>query len=226
MNSVNAVNLIGALTYRTSKALNVIKKGETESEILKNVKGYKYWENMFHKNEIHLWHYPGTQNEILETWGKIQKDQLSAIKRYPAILNYQNIRQERGRKPGMSRIFYQLAIVAPVDSQWTTQQRNDNVFQYVLRPIYDEFIRQIDRSGWFEVGFDGVHHSYTEVFTTGTSYNQVIRMQYGDYLDAIQLTDLRLDVKLNMCIRDAQTIEKESRQVTDALFDILQTYKN
>lgn len=225
--SINAVDIIGALTYRTAAALNTPLRGNVDTEFQKNVGIYKFYKSLFNdKNKMHLWHYPGTQQEIQETWGKINKDQYASLKKFPAILNFQGIDQERGRYPGMTRLIYNLSIVAPVDSNWTTQQRNDTVFEVVLRPIYTEFIRQIKKCGWFQIGFNGIPHNYKEVFTTGANFTGAIRMQYGDYIDAIQLTELKLDAKIEQCVRDSETINKESRQVTDALIDILQTIKN
>lgn len=127
----------------------------------------------------------------------------SPVFRYPSILSFQMVQQ---KMTDQRTLTYNLAIVAPVNSEWTTEQREHFVFEPILRPIYTELLRQIKDSAFF-TGYN-MPHEYYEVFTTGGNAGKLIE-QYGDYLDAVEIHKLSLTLGAAICTQQEQ-IKKES----------------
>lgn len=216
---ISHVDIIGALVYRTREALNKAD-GTTDTSFYANAKShYKYYNVLFDKpNKMHLWHFAGTQNEVMETINQIGKSDLASLKTFPCVFNFQSVSETHGvGKDGLVQYDFDLAIAAPVDSKWTTEQRNRTVHKYVLEPIYDEFMRQVRKCGWFQIPLNGVDFNRMKVFTTGTSFHEALRTQYGWYMDTIQMTNLRLRLNKVICDADVELIESEAEKVTDSI---------
>ena len=202
MIEVSANKLIGALVYRTMVALNANEKFK------ENLKGYEFAGTCFIGDTFNLWNYPGTPNEISNTLLSVDQLKNGTYKKFPSILNFQTIKQTRSK---MSRIInYNLAIVGRVDNanNWTTQDREDQLFDKLLRPIYNEFINQILKCGWVDVERPIPTHTYYEVFTTGDNAGQLLK-RYGNHIDAIELHNLSLSVKNSLCQNVINEIEQD-----------------
>jgi len=222
--------IIGALTYRVNEALN------KDSKFLEDLEKYKFHKVVTHEGKLHLWHFPGTQEEIAGTMQWLGKDPKGQHIKFPAILNFQNVYALKGRnfgqQPGTTRIGYTLAIASIVDRDWTTEQRDKYVFRYLLRPIYDEFIRQIRKMKIFLIPISGIVHTYLEVYTSGVPLRIVqgvrsampesIKDFYGDYMDFIQLSNFQLILIDNKCLPLEEAIREDSEKVTKQIKEILQ----
>lgn len=209
---VSVNELIGSLIYRTMLALN------KDEAFMNGIKEYYYYPTIVGKDgTFHLWHFPGTQQEIGETFKELGKDSLIGSKlKFPSLLNFQDIMQEYSGN-GLINVRFNLAFVAPVLSDWTTQERDKKAFKPILRPVYEEFKRQVKKSIYFQNPMGEIPHIYMEVFTTGKSITNEINMYYGDYMDAIQLTNFTLKVKENICTKNISQIEEESKKVTESI---------
>ena len=208
--------LIGSVVLRTMDALN------KDAAFLEGLKAYEFWPNCVKDGELHLWHYPGTPNEIANILVQVGKLLDGASLKFPAVLDYHPIRQRIGMMNGSipaNTVHYNLAIIAPVLSNWTTEERERYVFEPLLRPIYEEFIRQLKASPAFHVGYS-IPHDYYEVFTTGSSAQTVLQ-RYGDYIDAIELHNLSLTIRPNICGRALEKIYEENDWVTDNINNVL-----
>lgn len=207
--------IMGSLVYRTRLAMNRNK------EFMTNLKRYSFHPNCLFGGEFHLWHFPGTHNEISQVLTSISGLNAAKVK-FPAILNYQSIKQNKaGGSINEATIHYSLALVGLVDSNWTTEHREAEVFDLLLRPIYEEFIRQVRLSGYFSMGYNNFpDHDYYEIFTTGKAGNPV-NEQYGDYLDAIRIMNLALPLRSTLCDKDFRQIDDENNKVTLEVTNIL-----
>jgi hypothetical protein len=209
---VSVNEIIGSIVYRTMTGLNA------DENFLNGLEKYRFCPAVVENEQLHLWHFPGTQQEISEKFLALSKANVIGGKlKFPAFLNFQDIIQERGQMTGLINVRYNLAIVAPVLSEWTTKDRDERVFKPLLRKIYLEFINQIRKSGYFQVPMSDIPHIYVEVFTTVKGNNENIKIHYGDYVDAIQLTNFTLKVKSNICDKLIEQISKESKQVTESI---------
>jgi hypothetical protein len=144
----------------------------------------------------------------------LNKHRNGYLLKFPSIFNFQSVKQERGSE---TTLHYNLAIVAPVRSEWLTQERDEQTFELVLRPIYEEFLRQITLSGYFNLDYGTPPHTCYEVFTTGDN-SGIMLERYGDNMDAIELHDLRLELR-NSCQKE--TIKRESKMVLKGFERIL-----
>jgi hypothetical protein len=190
---------IGAAVYRTREALNGNKA------FLKALESYEYCHNSLYDGEFHLWHYPGTYAEI----ARCIIDQTNSRYKFPAILNFLPVREITRRVGGdtIVSVSVNLAIVASTLSDWLTEQREPQTFDLVLRPIYDEFLRQIGMTRYFETGYGDIPHTKYEVFTTGGNQGALVKT-WGEHVDAIEIHDLELILNPKLCEEDyAQMVE-------------------
>lgn len=207
MISANAI--IGSLVYRTRENLN------KDSKFLSNLRKYAFVDNCISNGKLNLWHYPGTMNEISNVLLQLNKHRKGGFLKFPSVLNFQNIKQDRGNT---TVLHYNLAIVAPVLSEWLTEERESQAFELLLRPIYEEFLRQITLSGYFNLDYGTPSHTCYEVFTTGDS-SGVMLERYGDNIDAIELHDLSLELKLNDCKHSK--ISEENKKVLQGFENLI-----
>ena len=223
--------IIGSLVYRTCAALN------GNASFMNAVKRYCYSPAVVVDDVFHLWHFPGTAQEISHVFQALSKDTaIGSMLKFPAILNFQSVIEEHNAQQGLTVLRYNLAIVTPVLSEWTTQQREEQAYKLVLRPIEREFIRQIKiLESFFEISIDDYSYSSVYVPTTGESINSVmkilylptsgkslnaaIKIMYGDFLDAVELPNLVIKVP-ETCEAMSGIIEKESKKVTDEIINI------
>lgn len=201
-------DIIGSIVYRTREALN------KNDKFLGNLHKYAFVDNLIIGGKFSLWHYPGTMNEISDILLNLNKHRNGYLLKFPSIFNFQSVKQERGSE---TTLHYNLAIVAPVRSEWLTQERDEQTFELVLRPIYEEFLRQINLSGYFNLDYGTPPHTCYEVFTSGDN-SGIMLERYGDNMDAIELHDLRLELR-NSCQKD--TIKRESKMVLKGFERIL-----
>ncbi len=211
-----ANEIMGSLIYRTSQALN------KNQQFIDGIKEYYYWLSLINENKLHLWHFPGTMQEISQVFKVLGRDSINGSKlKFPAILSYQGIYQEHNFNPGVTLIRYNLAIVAPVLSEWTTQKRESQVYKLVLRPIEKELIRQIELSSFFQKPTGKYPYSSSYIPTTGNALNSIMRIQYGDFIDAIELPNFTLKALNNICTAKSNVITEESEKVTDEIKNLI-----
>lgn len=209
---VSHVDLIGALAYRTRQELN---KNETFKANL--VKYYKYVTTAIDPKtgNFNLSYFAGTRNELLITFDTLGYNEITALKIFPCIVSYQDVVETHGvGKDGLVQFDFDLVIAGVVDSSYTTEQRSRTVHKYLLEPIYDEFIRQIKRCGWFHIPMQGLDYTRIKAFTSGQSEHKITRFQYGWYADSIQLIDFRPQLRKDLCEDDQKTIELEAELLT------------
>lgn len=91
-------------------------------------------------------------------------------------------------------------IIATVTKQAsTTPDRYATNFIPRLYPIYDELRKQIDKSGYFiDLDFDNVHERVDQPYWDGKE-NSSSGNLFGDFIDAIQLKNIRLKVNEETC---------------------------
>lgn len=215
--TISATKLIGAVVKRTMDALNA------NPSFIEAAKTYEFWPNCSKDGKLQLWHYHGTPDEIGNVLANIggQIDNAASLK-LPAVLDFHPLLQSKNCiTDGVptDRITYNIAIVAPVRKEWLSQTREQSLFEPLLRPVYEEFIRQLKQSPAFSVGYE-LPHDYYEVFTTGGSPENLAQC-YGNCIDAIELQKLSLTIRNNLCKHDLDVLYAEADKVTDNINNIL-----
>lgn len=214
---ISHVDIMGALVYRTRQALNKVRTGDAHSRFFEGAQKYKYLLSVFNANkESHLWHYAGTEDEIRAAFEVIGKDSNAAQKLFPCIINYQNVVETHGvGEAGLVQLDYDLAIVCIVDHSWTTEQRNRLAHETILEPIYDEFMKQVRKCGWFQLPLEGMDFRRMKVFTTGNSMHRALSASFGWYVDMISIADFRPLLKPTLCDTVIEQIKREAELVTE-----------
>lgn len=91
-------------------------------------------------------------------------------------------------------------IIATVTKQASTtpERITDNFIPY-LWPIYDELRKQIDNSGFFsDIDYENLHIRTDQPYWDGKDGTSAANF-FGDYIDAIQLKNIRLKVTEQTC---------------------------
>ena len=204
--AVSPVKLIGSLVYRTQEALN---KNE---RFLEQIRQYEFYDAITTGGKLHLWHYPGTVEEISNeflTFDDFKKCRL----RFPAVFNYQGTRQRKGDKNGLTSIFFNLAFVTQTASGWNTDRQDNEVYDLVLRDICAEFLRQAKRYPYLFLTTPEPPCELYDGFLNEEETAKRVSELYHDYLCAIQVTGLQLPVK-SLCVQEVMKIKEESDKVT------------
>ena len=208
--------ILGSLIYRTTQALN------RNTQFIKGLEKYIFWPNLVNEGRFHLWHFPGTGQEISGVFQVLGENPIFGAKlKFPAILNFQSIVEEHGFMEGVTARRYNLAIISPVLSEWTTQEREAQVYKQVLRPIEDELINQIERCEYLQTPLGSFPYVSAYVPTTGNALNSVMKNRYGDFVDVIELPAFTLKTKNDICDAMSNKIIEESNKVTDEIKNII-----
>ncbi len=197
--------LVGAAVYRTRKALNA------NPEFMEALKAYQYAPSCLYDDVFHLWHFPGTHEEISRLMIAMSKSIESSKMKFPCIMNFQPVTRtiSSATNGNLIQVRLNLAICAITFQEWTTQTRERSVFDIVLRPIYDEFIRQISKLPFIQVGYELAPHTVHEIYTTGANAGQ-IHDRYNEHIDAIEIGNLTLTLNPRLCEKHFEQMKKEN----------------
>lgn len=179
--------LLGSLIYRTREKLRKDKK------FIRNVLNSPYGKNCFPNDEFNIMYYPGTISEIKNILFDIDKGMAMRSHKYPAFFSYMSVEENFDV---YRTLVYNISIVGLTDKDWLTEQREEYVFDPVLRPIYEEFKNQIN-SHVAIVRYDNriIPHRKYDVFTTGR-VGEALVVEFPDWIDAIDLRNLTVRIPL------------------------------
>ena len=95
-----------------------------------------------------------------------------------------------------------LILCTQTQKELRTSERYNTTFLGILYPIYDELLNQIARCGWFEQGEpEQIEHTKTDRMYWGKT-QLIDENGVGiDFVDAIEISNLKLNVKFNNCKR-------------------------
>lgn len=145
--------------------------------------------------QVHYEHgHPFEIDNILQSWEKTPAN--SAVK-YPLIALFQDFEETRGTATGtMAEVKLELIIATMTKPEYNASQRMCYSFIPILYPIYDQFIKSVYKSGYFfETNKEQIQHTKTDRMFWGKNKAAA----FGDYVDAIQITNLQLKVKTFKC---------------------------
>ncbi len=138
------------------------------------------------------------------TYVKDHLDELSknVDDKFPLIALFCPFNEKRDTPDYFSKAKVRLLIAISTSKDWSNEQRLVTSFQGVLRPIYNKFLEALKEDGRLDFGYnEHVSHEYSENYSYG---------RYGAYtgageevsepIDAINITNLELNVKLPNCI--------------------------
>lgn len=133
----------------------------------------------------------------------MQKDQSTTYrdKRLPAIFLFQDFKEVMFPKPGIyCQAQLNLIIAYETRSDYMAEDRYTHSFKNVLYPIYHEFIDQLQGSGFFIMGGSGPQHDKIDRLYWGKKgINGNTATVGNDFLDCIEINNLNLSVKEQIC---------------------------
>ena len=150
-------------------------------------------------NEITYMH--GHPIEIIQTLG--DRDQTTnelKYKKYPLVALFQDL-AETQQAGNTVEATLQIIIATSTKPELKAEQRYITTFTPILYPLYDLFISELNKHKKVISFYRADHQKYDRVFW-GTVSNIMegtqVRM-FNDYLDAIELQNLKITFRNNNC---------------------------
>lgn len=103
--------------------------------------------------------------------------------------------------PSLTSVSLSLIIAVNTLGNYTNEERLEKSFKATLYPVYDSLIRRISNDRKFDIGPGAiVSHVKTDNFRYGRAgvYGEG-KSEFDDRIDAIDIKDLRLNVKNITC---------------------------
>lgn len=144
----------------------------------------------------------GSVSELITKLSIMSKYKDSAEKKYPLIALFTDIEEKRGVQVNIqSEVIIQSIIFATFTSKdYHSEERMENSIKSILHPIYQEFLEQLKRSGYFLiVDSKLIPHTKINRLSWGKSAIFTANNLGTDYIDAIEITNLNLKIKTKIC---------------------------
>ena len=128
---------------------------------------------------------------ILTEWAESPK--MSKL-RFPIICLYSPYTEDRTGKDRTTTL--ELAIMVDTLKDYTNEEREKVSFEGALRPIYDAFIKSIDKSPDLVHKYNNsIPHYYEENYRYGRKGVEANGKPFRDFIDVIEIKDLRITIK-------------------------------
>jgi hypothetical protein len=152
------------------------------------------------KHGFDVFYHYGHAKDIQELVLSYAQTEQFRKKRYPAVLLLQDFVERSNRSAGMERqVDLQLIIVAESGANYRPEIRYDKVFKPILYPIYEEFMRVINRSGGtFMIPYSGFPHDKIDRLRL-TEALMGAGVKFADFLDGIELRNLSISILKEQC---------------------------
>jgi hypothetical protein len=176
---INVVDVIGEIVGKTSNSVEKL----TGKRVF-----YQYG------NVIEL-------DETLKSYSNSTKE--FREQKYPAIFLLTDFREKRNERPDYeTEAFLQLLIVEGSEKDYRTADRYEKVFNTILHPIYETFIKQLKSdSRIVKQKFDMLPHEFiNRSLISGfqlRTQSGATRNLFSDYIDAIEINNLNLIILKN-----------------------------
>ncbi len=121
--------------------------------------------------------------------------------KYPLIALFCPFVEHRDNPDYYSKAKVRVLIACASNQQYSNEQRRVLSFENILRPIYRQFLKKLEEDGRFDFGYDSyIKHDYSENYSYGR-YGAVTESgeEVTDFIDAINISNLELNVKLPNC---------------------------
>lgn len=157
------------------------------------------------ENPFNVYYDWGHDLEVIRNLSAKDKS-LSKPKKYPLVWFVMNFKESMGNIGLYAKLnSVQMYIMMDTRVNYSMAERRDTTFLPILYPVYAELIKQISLSDTFRtISADQIQHTKIDMpyWSKDGSSNF-----YNDFIDAIQIADLKLDVKRlpKNCIQKLKT---------------------
>jgi hypothetical protein len=145
----------------------------------------------------------GHIREISQTLQSYSETDRFRSKKYPAVFLLQDFAERMGARYGEAVVRLVLLIVADSSNVYRSSDRYEKVFNPVLYPIYDELMRQIVKDSRINTPYGGPpHEKIDRLFLSNALVDHTTKgegLMFSDYLDAIEIRGLELNILIDEC---------------------------
>lgn len=155
---------------------------------------------------VHYAH--GHPLEIMETLAEKDKSQSLKFQRYPLVALFQDFPERYFADPNIqAEGTFQLIIAMRTNNTYKVEDRYSKNFEPYLYPIYEELLTQIFNSGFFLLQSETLiqHTKYDRLYWGRESLFGGQANMFNDFLDVIEIRDLRLKFYVQNCIKNGTT---------------------
>lgn len=141
----------------------------------------------------------GHPKEITDSLTEMTKNPTAAAGKYPLVALFQDF--EEDKSGDFTKVKLQMIIAVLTNNKMKAPERYDASFRPYLYPIYEELIRVIARSGYFnESTIKQVKHIKVDRLFWGRNglYGNQGNV-FNDFVDCIEIKNLSLNVKPIKC---------------------------
>ena len=141
--------------------------------------------------------------EIVDILSELAKTQAQETSRFPLVAFFLDFEEVKGNRPDIESVVkLNLAICSKTIPTYSATDRMTNSFKAILYPIYDALMEAILYSGYYSNVRKSIppkHKKIDRLFWGKTGlYNNTSNM-FNDYIDAIEIKDLELEVYKQHC---------------------------
>lgn len=143
-----------------------------------------------------IYGHPLSINHQLVERGKKLKGK---YRKYPLIALRMDYDEEVDN--GLVKAVLNMAIIHSTSMEYTEQERDAKVFTPILFPLYERFMSELKKHGFNWPGWQGMpKHTKTDRPYYGvTSGQSNVKNLFSDPLDAIEITNLELSLRIKNC---------------------------
>jgi len=147
----------------------------------------------------------GTPDDLTHDLRDMTQSQTYEAKKYPLIWLPMDITEVYTANDFIYTVNVNLVICDATKASYKTGERFAKSFAPTLQPIYEELLKQLVLSSYFAFGDESmIEHSKTDRIAWGKKALITTNGQGVDYVDAIELTNLKLTTKFKDCNKQWQ----------------------
>lgn len=187
MRSREVIDIIADVVSETSKDCKITIGGHTKSP------------KMVDCPKIH--YIFGNAQYVKDRLDEFSKSAVGNVSKFPLIVLFCPFSEDRNNPNYHNQAKVNILVVVSSMLEWSNEQREKYSFENILRPIYRNFLKALKRDGRISIDYNGViSHKYSENYVYGrygawtTSGEKV-----SEPIDAICISDLKLNIKLSNC---------------------------
>jgi len=154
------------------------------------------------KRHLAVYYQHGHPSEIVETLLELTQNPELAKFKYPLLALFQDFAEEKGQPNSVAKLKLNLIIAVGSIPNIKAADRYEQTFRPYLIPIYNEFILQIAKSGFFrEDNPERIQHTKIDRVFWGRQglYGNAGNV-FADHIDAIEINNMILNVKPKICV--------------------------
>jgi hypothetical protein len=145
--------------------------------------------------DLNIVYYYGDVNEVVQKLNILARNN---TERYPAVAMFTDITQRRGNRNDLIAevtIPY-ILFCCITEKGWHAEERIENSIKQTLYPIYERFLKNLELNDkLLKTSEYFLRHNYTERLSIGKSALFVNNNGGNDFIDAIEVQNLELQIK-------------------------------